>query len=76
MPDVALPVCSGQVAVRAFEADGWRVARQRGSHIIMAKPGATTVLSVPDHRELDRGTLRSLIRQSGLTVPQFVDLLD
>ncbi len=32
-------------------------------------------LSIPDHRELDRGTLRALIRGAGITVEQFVDLL-
>lgn len=71
-----LPVCSGREAVRAFERGGWRVARQTGSHIILTKPSAWTTLSVPDHRELDRGTLRALIRTAGLTVPEFLELLD
>jgi len=72
----ALPVCSGAEAVRAFERAGWQVRRQHGSHVIMAKAGEAVVLSVPQHRELDRGTLRSLIRLAGLTVGEFVALLE
>lgn len=67
-----LPVIAGREAVRVLEQLGWQIARQRGSHIIMTREGATVTLSVPDHKELDRGTLRSLIRAAGLTVEEFV----
>jgi len=67
-----LPVIGGREAVRVFERFGWQIARQRGSHIIMTREGATVTLSVPDHKELDRGTLRNLIRAAGLTVEEFV----
>jgi predicted RNA binding protein YcfA (HicA-like mRNA interferase family) len=70
-----LPVLSGQEVVRAFEKEGWRIARQRGSHIILVKEGHIATLSVPDHREVAKGTLRSLIRSSGLTVEEFVALI-
>lgn len=70
-----LPVVSGQQAVRAFENAGWRVARQAGSHIIMTKEGSVVNLSVPDHGEIARGTLRSLIRNSGLSVEEFTLLM-
>lgn len=63
-----LPIVSEAQAVRAFERAGWRVSRRRGSHII--------TLSVPDHDELDRGTLRSLIRKADLTVDEFTTPLD
>jgi predicted RNA binding protein YcfA (HicA-like mRNA interferase family) len=49
--------------------------RQRGSHTILVKPGHIATLSVPDHREIAKGTLRSLIRSSGLTVEEFIALL-
>jgi predicted RNA binding protein YcfA (HicA-like mRNA interferase family) len=62
---------SGREVVRAFEKFGWRIARP-GSHIIMVKPGARATLSVPDHKEIARGTLRSLVRAAGLTVEEFV----
>jgi predicted RNA binding protein YcfA (HicA-like mRNA interferase family) len=70
-----LPVVSGAEAVRAFERDGWRADRQRGSHVIMLKPGNTASLSIPQHRELSPGTLRALIRAAGLSVEEFVALL-
>ena len=70
-----LPSVSGEQAVRAFEKAGWVRDRQHGSHIIMIKPGNPASLSIPQHRELAPGTLRSLIRASGMTVAQFVDLL-
>jgi predicted RNA binding protein YcfA (HicA-like mRNA interferase family) len=71
----AVPVVSGREAVRAFQQHGWEFARQRGSHIVLVKPGSIVSLSVPDHREVARGTLRSLIRDAGLTVEQFIQAL-
>ena len=68
----ALPIVSGRDAVRAFETLGWQIARRRGSHVILVKPGSYVTLSVPDHRELARGTLRSLIRNAGISVDAFV----
>lgn len=66
-----LPRMNGREVVRAFEKHGWEVARQRGSHIIMVKTGQNVTLSIPDHKEVAKGTLRSLIRSAGLTVQQF-----
>ena len=71
-----LPVISGRQARRAFEKAGWAFGRQRGSHMVLVKPGIPFNLTVPDHKELDRGLLRGLIRDSGLTVEGFVALLD
>ena len=70
-----LPVLSGAETVRNFECFGWSVTRQRASHIIMTKPGEMATLSVPDHREVARGTLRRLIRDAGLTVAEFCAVL-
>jgi len=72
---VRLPRISGMKAVKAFSKDRWFVARQTGSHVIMVKSGRMVALSVPKHRELDRGTLRKLIRLAGLSVEEFVELL-
>jgi predicted RNA binding protein YcfA (HicA-like mRNA interferase family) len=71
----ALPVLSGRKVVRAFERIGWKVARQRSSHIIMVKEGEIVSLSIPDHKEVAKGTLRSLIRAAGITVEEFVSVL-
>jgi predicted RNA binding protein YcfA (HicA-like mRNA interferase family) len=70
----SLPILSGREVVRAFSKDGWQMVRQRGSHMILVKDGNMATLSVPDHREVARGTLRSLIRSSGLSVDEFFDL--
>jgi len=68
----ALPVISGREAVRVFETLGWEVARRRGSHVILVKEGHAATLSVPDHKEVARGTLRALIRRAGLTTGEFL----
>lgn len=69
----SLPILSGRETVRIFERLGWQAVRQRGSHIIMVKDGPMASLSVPDHREVARGTLRSLIRSAGLPIEAFLD---
>jgi predicted RNA binding protein YcfA (HicA-like mRNA interferase family) len=67
-----IPLLGGREVVRTFERFGWQVARQRGSHIILVKEGARATLSVPDHKEVARGTLRALIRAAGLTLEEFL----
>lgn len=71
MPE--LPQMSGRETVKVFESLGWQIARQKGSHIILIKPGNIATLSVPDHKAVAKGTLRSLIRSAGLTVSEFLD---
>jgi predicted RNA binding protein YcfA (HicA-like mRNA interferase family) len=71
----ALPSLSGERAVRVFQKAGWSKDRQRGSHVILIKPGHAASLSVPQHRELAPGTLRALIRAAGMSVEEFVALL-
>ena len=74
----ALPVLTPREAIRAFSRAGFSVLpnRGKGSHTVMAKAGWPAILTIPDHAELKRGTLRSLIRDAGLTVEQFRALLD
>ena len=69
-----LPDLSGADAVQFFEKAGWTSDRQRGSHVILVKDGHIATLSVPDHKELARGTLRSLIRAAGMTTEDFAAL--
>jgi len=71
-----LPVCSGEDAIRALKKAGWVQDRQRGSHVTLIKEGTAIVLTVPLHRELGPGLLRSLIRKAGLTVKEFRKLLE
>lgn len=71
-----LPVLSGAEAVKVCKKAGWTVDRQRGSHVILVKDGHPATLSVPDHKELAKGTLRSLIRAAGMTAGDFEALAD
>lgn len=73
MPEV--PLLKAQEVVNVFMRLGWNVARSKGSHIIMVKEGHFATLSIPNHREVARGTLRSLIRKSDLTVEEFLEAL-
>ena len=66
---------SGRGAVKAFEKAGWQRAGQVGSHLMLVKAGVKVNLSVPQHKELSVGTLRALIRHSGLKVEEFLSLL-
>lgn len=66
---------SGKEAVNAFKKAGWEPIGQVGSHLVMIKQGVRVNLSIPQHKELSVGTLRALIRDSGLTVDEFLGLL-
>ena len=70
-----LPRLSGRQCVRALQKAGFYEKRQPGSHIILRRDNPFAQLVVPDHKELDRGTLRAIIREAHLTVDQFNDLL-
>lgn len=62
---------SGKKAINIFERLGYIIDHQTGSHVILWHPDKPT-LSVPNHRELAPGLLRSLIRQAGITVDEFL----
>ena len=66
---------SGREAAKAFEKAGWQPIGQVGSHLVLVKPGVRVNLSIPQHKELSVGTLRALIRYSGMTVDEFLRLL-
>jgi predicted RNA binding protein YcfA (HicA-like mRNA interferase family) len=68
----SLPVLSGKEVVKVFQRLGWTVARQSSSHIVMTKQGEIASLSIPDHKEVAKGTLRSLIRSANLSVDEFI----
>ena len=70
-----VPRVSAREVVAALTRIGFRVRRQHGSHIIMRRdtPFAQTV--VPNHSEIDTGTLRAILRQIGLGVDEFKKLL-
>ena len=71
-----LPRLSGRDCVRALVKVGFRQKRQHGSHIILRRDEPFSQLVVPDHKELDRGTLRAILRQASLGVDGFNALLE
>jgi predicted RNA binding protein YcfA (HicA-like mRNA interferase family) len=70
-----LPVVSGADCVKALGKIGFIVYRQRGSHITMVRKAPPAQTTIPNHKELDRGLLRAIIRHAGLTVEEFIALL-
>ena len=70
-----LPVVSGRDCVKALQRAGFYVRRQEGSHMILRRDSPFAQVVVPDHRELDRGTLRAILRGAALTVEEFIRLM-
>lgn len=71
-----LPRISGRQVVKALRKAGYEQDRQRGSHIVLRQTEHPhRRLTVPDHDEVAKGTLRAIIRQAGLTVEEFNALL-
>ena len=69
-----LPVVSGKQCVKILAKAGFYFKRQEGSHVILRRDNPFAQLVVPEHKHLDRGTLRAIIRQAGLSVDEFVRL--
>ena len=72
-----LPVLSGHELVKILKKVGFKEKRQKGSHIFMEKfiGGERKGLVVPNHKEVDKGTLVEIIRQAGLKREEFFKLL-
>jgi predicted RNA binding protein YcfA (HicA-like mRNA interferase family) len=72
---VHLPPFSAAEAIAAFERAGWSaLPNRRKGHTIMGRKGDPVLLSIPNHRQLKRGLLRSQIRNAGLSVDEFIAL--
>jgi len=72
-----LPVISGRKVIKAFLKAGFEVAGRKGSHVKLKKKTAEKVfvVIVPDHPEIAKGTLKSVLRQAGLSTEEFLRLL-
>lgn len=68
-----LPVVSGKDLIKALEKKCFKVRRRKGSHIALVRDDPPARLTVPDHREIKRGTLSEILRQSGLGRDDFLD---
>jgi predicted RNA binding protein YcfA (HicA-like mRNA interferase family) len=67
-----LPRLSGPECAKALEKLGFEFKRQEGSHMVLRRTDPFAQVVVPNHKELDRGTLRAIIRQAGLSIDEFV----
>lgn len=70
------PLISSKKCIQALQKIGFEVDRQKGSHIIVVRDEPAASISIPERKEIPRGTLRNIIRQAGLTVEEFIELLD
>jgi predicted RNA binding protein YcfA (HicA-like mRNA interferase family) len=71
-----LPVVSGKQLCKTLGRIGYFIDHQTGSHIILRQESPPhRRLTVPNHKEIARGTLRAIIRQAGLTADEFRELL-
>jgi predicted RNA binding protein YcfA (HicA-like mRNA interferase family) len=71
-----LPAISGRECAQALQKAGFRFIRQNGSHMVYRRDEPFAQVVIPDHKELDAGTLRGIIRGAGLSVEEFLELLD
>jgi len=71
-----LPVLSGKQLCKILAKKGYLTDHKTGSHIILRNENPPhRRLTVPDHKEIAKGTLRAIIRQTGLTLDEFRELL-
>jgi predicted RNA binding protein YcfA (HicA-like mRNA interferase family) len=70
-----LPRISGRECARALQRIGFYLKRQESSHMILRRDSPFGQIVVPDHKELDRGTLRAIIRHVGVGIDEFVELI-
>jgi predicted RNA binding protein YcfA (HicA-like mRNA interferase family) len=70
-----LPRLSGRECVKALLQVGFQQRRQQGSHMVLRRQEPFCQVVVPDHPEIDRGTLRAILRQAGISPGDFADLL-
>jgi len=70
-----LPRVSGQQCIKVLQKAGFIFRRQSSSHIVLRRNDPFAQVVVPDHDELDRGTLRAILRQAELSIEEFIDLL-
>ena len=69
-----LPVVSGKKCAKALIKLGFYFKRQTGSHLILRRDKPFSQVTIPNHRTLDRGTLRAILKQANITVDEFIKI--
>ena len=67
-------LCSGAEAIRKLQRKGWKVARQKGSHVMLTKESYFYTIAVPLHKELGIGLLKKIIQQAQISTAEFNEL--
>jgi predicted RNA binding protein YcfA (HicA-like mRNA interferase family) len=70
-----LPVVSGKECIKILEKFGFYIKRQEGSHIILRRNSPFSQTVIPNHKTLDRGTLRAILRQADIELEEFIKQL-
>ena len=69
------PLVSGNEAIKAFKSAGYTVVSQRGSHVKLYNPLTEVTLVIPNHKEIDRWTLKGILKDAEMSTEEFIDLL-
>jgi predicted RNA binding protein YcfA (HicA-like mRNA interferase family) len=70
-----LPAVHARECVKALQRAGFYVARQKGSHITLRRDDPKGRVTIPNHNPLKPGMLYKIIKDAGLTVDEFIELL-
>ncbi|ADL41973.1 YcfA family protein [Caldicellulosiruptor obsidiansis OB47] len=68
------PVLKPQEIIRALKKAGFREVSQKGSHFKLKKENPTSIVIIPMHEEVARGTLKSILEQAGISLEEFLKL--
>ena len=72
------PVLSGPEVIRILQRAGYVFDRQKGSHVYLWSEDKKCAVAIPSHgqRDIPPGTFRNILRQAGLTLPEFITLMN
>ena len=73
---IKLPILSGKELCKALKEIGYLIDHQTGSHIILRNENPPhRRLTIPNHKEIAKGTLKAILRQAGLTIKEFTEFM-
>jgi predicted RNA binding protein YcfA (HicA-like mRNA interferase family) len=70
-----IPILPARKVVNALIRLDFHIDHQKGSHIVLKNPDETRTIVIPDHPELDRGTLKSILRQAGIEMETLLSVI-
>jgi predicted RNA binding protein YcfA (HicA-like mRNA interferase family) len=67
-------LCSGAEAIKKLQRKGWKVSRQKGSHVMLTKEGYFYTIAIPLQKELGIGLLKKILQQAQISTAEFNEL--